>query len=94
MTINGICRRSSHRGSNTISALPGDEQIFLALGALARSVRRGGNFQCVTGKFLPFRVKVKQSRGFLWAFNEMFGIDRCTVSMYIKAGCVVRFFPN
>ncbi len=34
MILNGICRRSLYRSSNSISTSPGDEQFFLAMGAL------------------------------------------------------------
>ena len=68
---------------------------FSCLGALARSVRRGENFQCVTEKFLPFRVKMRRNPAFLWAFNEIFGIDRCTVGMDTSICAVeIPILPN
>lgn len=81
MTINGICRHSLYRSSSSISTSSGDEQIFLAMGALVRSDRCGQNFQRGTEKFLTFRVWVRRGSDFMWEFNEKIGIDRSAAAM-------------
>lgn len=68
--------------------LGGDEQFFLAMSALVRSVRRGCDFQCVTGKFLPCHVLMRIGSVFFGGFNETIGIDRSVAVMDTSTNAV------
>jgi hypothetical protein len=64
MTLNGICRRSLYRSSNSISVSPGDEQFFPRRGEVCAPGLACAGFWRWRDKFKPWeRAKCKICHG-------------------------------